>query len=153
MTPVPTPSVRLASRGKRLLGALLDGLFAFPCTLFAAEWIGCTDELLRGELTPEQVLALTLASAVAFVVLNGYLLETRGQTVGKLVVGTRIVDRGGQTVPFVRLFALRYAAFTVVGFLPIVGFLVSLADPLYVFSRTRQCLHDRLCDTFVVEVA
>ncbi len=153
MTSVPTPPLRLASHGRRLLGALLDGVVAVFTMLLAANWLGCEQDLLDGVVTPEDALALTLASAIGFVAWNGYLLETRGQTLGKLLVGTRIVDRDGATVPFVRLFALRYAAITLLGFLPGLGFLLSVADPMFAFSRTRQCLHDRLCSTFVVEVA
>jgi hypothetical protein len=39
---------------------------------------------------------------------------------------------------------------TLIGMIPYVGWIFSLADPLFIFGESRRCLHDMLADTIVV---
>ena len=39
----------------------------------------------------------------------------------------------------------------IIGAIPLLGSIYSLADILAIFSQSRQCLHDKLADTKVVQ--
>ena len=83
--------------------------------------------------------------------LNGYLLSTRGQTIGKLVVGTKIVDADTeQLVPLWPLFFKRFLLIQILSAIPLVGNFVGLADTLLIFRENKRCLHDDLANTKVV---
>ena len=85
--------------------------------------------------------------------MNGYLLAKRGQTIGKVIVGTRIVDVADGRVPkLVRSLGVRYGTIWLVSLIPFVGGLLSLLDALVIFRRDRRCLHDLSAGTKVVKV-
>lgn len=83
------------------------------------------------------------------------LLSLRGQTVGKLLCGVRIVRYPtGAPAGFVRAWLLRYFVMSVFIFLlsliPILGLALPLTDILFIFRPDRRCLHDHLAGTMVV---
>lgn len=80
---------------------------------------------------------------------DGVLTGLKGGTIGKLVVGTRVVRyEDWQPIGFARA-VNRWAAITVAGFLPIIG----LLDPLWIFSgELRQTIHDKMAQTLVISV-
>jgi uncharacterized RDD family membrane protein YckC len=88
---------------------------------------------------------------ISFVVLHGYLLATRGQTIGKLVLGIRIVRSEGGRASLGRLIGLRYGIGSVVMLLPALGSIYALVDALLIFRESRRCLHDNIADTIVVK--
>lgn len=88
--------------------------------------------------------------ALIFVLLNGYLLATRGQTIGKVLLKLRIVRPSGEAVSPTRL-ALRYGAGFVAGLVMAVVWVYSLIDCLMIFRKSRRCLHDEIADTIVVK--
>jgi len=54
---------------------------------------------------------MVILFAVVSIAINGYLLVTRGQTVGKLMVGIRIVDAGSNgAATALNVLGLRYVA-------------------------------------------
>lgn len=68
-----------------------------------------------------------------FLLLHGWLLATRGQTIGKLLVKTRILAvRDGRLLPFGRLLGLRYLSSWVVSVIPVVQ-LLGISDVLFSF--------------------
>ena len=91
--------------------------------------------------------------AVVFMVINGYLLVMRGQTVGKLMLGIRIVDSAtGGKVSAAKVLGLRYIVFYGLQIIPVLGMreLVSFFDAVFIFRDDRRCLHDLLAGTKVV---
>src|SRR5690606_10966219 len=81
------PTARLASRQKRLGGALLDVCFAILILLPAMLVSGVFRQALRGEaMSVEQRAFLCALGAVVFLLLHGHLLKRRGQTIGKALV-------------------------------------------------------------------
>ena len=138
----------VASPGRRLLGALIDGLIFLLVGLpaFAAGAEGTA-------------FSLTWLALVA--VYEVVLVATRGQTLGKLAAGTRVIDHGGERLPawsqavarwlvpsvpaivglfvVVDLVDVLSGAWTVLVYLPILG------PPL------RQGWHDRVAGTVVVD--
>jgi len=87
-----------------------------------------------------------------FLLLNGWLLFKRGQTIGKAIFKLRIVRTDGSAASLARLAGLRegvaYIAMLSVGG----GLLYWVVDSLFIFSPTRRCLHDRIAGTIVVHV-
>ena len=92
-----------------------------------------------------------IAYLVIFMVINGYLLVTKGQTLGKLALGIRIVDAASNgAATAVKLLGLRYVLVLLVMAIPIIGQLLGLADALFIFRSDRRCVHDLLAGTKVV---
>ena len=90
---------------------------------------------------------------VAFVALNGYLLATSGQSIGKRIVGTRIVSvHDGKILPFGKVIGLRYLPFWVIAQVPFIGQVITgLVDPLFIFRGDKRCLHDLVAGTKVIK--
>ncbi len=142
----------LAGRGTRLVATICDGLiggFAFwlvalvtPLTWTPAPGVG----LVRFVATNGVV------GIVLFFVLHGYLLATRGQTIGKSLLKVRIVRSDGSQASLGRIIGLRYLPTTVISLIPVVGGLYAIIDSLLIFRESRRCLHDNIADTIVVKV-
>jgi uncharacterized RDD family membrane protein YckC len=144
-------SIDLASRGKRLGGVLIDGLILMVILVPVILATGVLQQAFAGrQVTIGQQVTYGLLGTVVFLLLNGYLLATRGKTIGKVAVGTRIVDLQGQLPPLGKLLVLRYFIPWMAGTIPIVGGLFSLIDALFIFGRERRCIHDHLAGTRVV---
>ncbi len=161
----PEGSFILASRGQRLTAALLDGLISAVLvwgiviivyllsdnsdpivTLFAS----VTGSILNHRLL--WALGSALVYITAMFVINGYLLATKGQTIGKAIVKIRIIRTDGSKPSLGRLMALRYVPRYAAGALPLVGGLLALIDDLMIFRQSHQCVHDNIADTVVVKV-
>ena len=83
--------------------------------------------------------------------LQGYLLATQGQTIGKKLLGIRIVRSDGSKVDAARVIGLRYALIWALAVIPVVGWVFGLVDALMIFRDSRKCLHDNIADTIVVK--
>jgi uncharacterized RDD family membrane protein YckC len=154
----PAPEVEAATRLSRLGAAFLDGLFfglvgvalalAVPALLMAG-----SRELALG------VGLLGILAFLGLLIWNAMLLHQEGQTLGKKVVGIRMITSDGNLPGLLRVIFLRWLPFAVVGGIlayisksQTVGNLVSLVDVLFIFGPTRRCLHDVMADTHVVKV-
>ena len=141
----------LAGRGRRLVATLLDALIAgvafWLLTLVTPlSWAPPT-----GGTNLVRLLLLNLVVGfILFLVLHGYLLATRGQTIGKALLGIRIVRGDGSPASFGRIIGLRYLPTTLIAWIPLVGALYALIDCLLIFRESRRCLHDNIADTVVV---
>jgi uncharacterized RDD family membrane protein YckC len=141
----------LASLGKRLGGLIID--IVAVCVIVVP--IMLLTGLFRGGFTHldvsmgRRVIYGCLTIGV-WLVLNYRLLAEKGQTIGKKVVGTRIVDLQGGLPPVGKLIALRYLVPWLAGTIPYLGGLFSLADALFIFGAERRCIHDHLAGTRVV---
>ncbi len=105
---------------------------------------------------PEEVFG-GLVGIAAFVLINGFLLASSGQTVGKRALGIRIVSyTDGELLPIGKLLALRYGPLWVLNLLPFFGGLIGpvfgLVDALFIFNSERRCIHDYIAGTKVVKV-
>lgn len=142
--------VVLASRLARLGAALIDSAFIFvPAILIAI----MTPGIRNGTSSNPSsfVLGLFGLGVIAFVVYQFVLLYRHGQTVGKKIVGIRIVRPDGGRASFPRLLFLRYGVPGLIGAIPLVGSIFSLVNVLFIFAEDRRCLHDRIADTIVVD--
>lgn len=146
---------RKAGRGKRLGAALLDGLvnliWVAP-VLWGVTMVGDVNKGLKPAAPMVGVMLLGFALLVAIFVVNCMLLHRHGQTIGKRALDIAIVRTDGSRMGLLRYIFIRVLPVSLLGAIPYVGWLVSLADPLLIFGPERRRLHDLLADTIVVDV-
>jgi uncharacterized RDD family membrane protein YckC len=145
-------SGELAGRWSRLAAALIDAILAgvvFVCVSLVTPFNPFRPSLQRGLMLV--LIENALAGFVVFLVLHGYLLQTRGQTIGKLALGIRIVRTDGGRATLPRLAGLRYFVNSALALIPYVGWLYGLVDALMIFRQSHECLHDNIADTIVVK--
>jgi uncharacterized RDD family membrane protein YckC len=145
----------LAGRWYRLGAAFIDGLLALVilwCVSMLTPFNIFRPSLQGGLMGMTSLMARNmLVGFVVFLLLHGYLLQTRGQTIGKMLLGIRIVRTDGSRASLARLAGLRYFANSVLALIPGIGWLYALLDSLMIFRQSRKCLHDNLADTIVVK--
>lgn len=95
---------------------------------------------------------LNAQAAIYFPVLGLLLIQwnliaTRGQSLGKMLLGMKIVDRQGGNPGFVSGVILRNWLRAALNFIPFFG----LVDALVIFGDSRRCIHDFLAGTHVVD--
>ncbi len=149
---VHEPEAPLANRGKRLGGAVVDVVVLFLVLTPVALITGVWQQLFSGDSASfGQHLLRFIVSWGVFFLLNGYWLSKNGQTIGKVVFKTKIVDLSGKLPGFGKLVVLRYLALGLVFQMPFLGPLVGIADPLFIFGKDHRCLHDHLAGTRVID--
>lgn len=127
--------------------------------------------MLKGDFNPRVsgfatlavLFVLILGVSIGWMVWNIVLLYRYGQTLGKKVLGIRVVRMDGSRVSFARFFFLRWMAIAVIGgvvggvggamHFRFAGNIVTLVDYLMIFGAARRCLHDLIADTRVVTAA
>lgn len=157
-----------ATRGSRFLAVLVDMSPAFVVGILAAVMV---PGLFAGKFDPAGsgmvafgmlMLAFGLLS-IGWLVWTIVLLYKYGQTVGKKVLGIRVVRMDGSRVSFPRFFFIRWLGMAVLGgilggicgalHIRYVGNTIGLVDALFIFGAAHRCLHDYLADTQVVTAA
>jgi len=160
MDPFPaqdTYDVEAASRLSRLGAALVDAFVGFAPLGAIALLLPMA--LLSGSMGSLVVLVLAAVGvALAVLITQIVLVARRGQTIGKKVLGIRMITSDGDLPSVWRVFFLRWLPFFVVAMvLELVlkvrgiGNLVYVLDALLIFQPTRRCLHDLFADTHVVK--
>lgn len=91
------------------------------------------------------------AGFATFLLLHGWLLAARGQTIGKALFRIRIARTDGTPASFGRLIGLRYGIGGLVTIIPAAGQIFSLIDALLIFRAPRRCVHDYIADTVVLK--
>ena len=141
---------RLAGRGRRLVATLIDMLLVPALTALLIMITGVMEhaEAYRNAMW---VLYSFLLAVVSYLILNGYWLFTRGQTVGKRVMGVAIVSTGtGERAPFWKLVCIRALFFPLLFVLISPLGLLAIIDQGFVFRNNRRCVHDLVAGTSVV---
>ena len=141
----------LATLGQRFMGALIDSIIAAVLVSIVLAAFFLQGASFFERLTSDRVMVFVIGT-ICLVVVQGYPLLARGQTIGKIVMKTKIVDLQGNLPTAVKVLGFRYIAFNAVGLIPWVGSLVRLADVLFIFASDRRCLHDHVAGTQVVTV-
>jgi uncharacterized RDD family membrane protein YckC len=129
--------MELATRGERFRAAMADaGLIAIPYVVGTAESV------------PSPLRLVALAGTLVIMVLQLYWVTTLGQTIGKRLVGVKIVKKdslanGG----FVTNVLLRGVVTGLLNLVP----LYFLVDSLFIFREDRRCIHDYIAGTCVIK--
>lgn len=165
----PITEADLAGRGARFGAALLDGLIVFAIGTVIAFVLGLHEGAMAGDVST--MVIYWLIGVVVYGTLNGHLLAKRGQTIGKRIVGIRIVCGGdrvtlkslahdnngpqyfGAIPPLWKSFGLRLVVVSFVSSPVLIGpfaLPIQAANLLLIFRKQRQCGHDILAGTIVV---
>lgn len=141
----------LASRLARLGGSIVDSLISLVIIVPVLLLTGYLGAVFGDTVGLGVQLGLVVLTLVVFLAINGYMLATSGQTIGKRIAGTRIVSvEDGQLVPLVRLVALRSVSIWVISLLPVIGTILPMVDVLLIFRADRRCGHDMIAGTKVI---
>ena len=155
--------LELADRGTRFGAQFCDGFITgipamaaiFASGLIMGRWFPV---YVRTGVSAQWVLGLVGVAAylAVFFLINGWLLKTRGQTVGKRICGIRIARPDGTVPGLSQTFGRRIAVFSIPGlitgpFAIPLAYVIQLADVLCIFRSSRKCLHDDVAGTIVVK--
>lgn len=142
--------LELAGRGHRFGAAMIDGIAVSLLALPIGYMAGVFDFAQRGGQSFASGLGMAIVGFVIFVLMQSYFLKRNGQTIGKKIVGIRIVDLEDNVPSLGALLARRYAPIYLVSVLPVAGSLLALVDDLFIFKSDRRCIHDLIAKTKVV---
>jgi uncharacterized RDD family membrane protein YckC len=149
MDPGDRPDGRLASPGRRWLGAFLDGVILWAAMIPGVVAVALVRE---ADVRPPVMVAVMGLGFALIVTVQAILVTTSGQSLGKKIVGTRIVRQDGTLPGFLYGVVLRSWLVAMIGFVPCLGGVFSLIDALCVFRLDRRCLHDHISGTIVIKV-
>ena len=141
----------LASRWNRLWASMLDSLMIMAVTIPTMYFTGGFDGISEG-LSPSisYSLAVSFLAISVFAIINGKLLMNNGQTIGKKLLGIKIVDLEGNLPTVKKQLLTRYATYMIPGQIPIVGQFFVLFNILFIFGKQKRCIHDYIAGTKVV---
>lgn len=145
----------LAGRGARLGAAILDSIIVsvviVPVMFAGGYWSSVMAAAAAGEQVAmaTQLMWGVVGIAIAFAIQFWPLSQT-GQTWGKKIVGVKIVDMAGDQPGVGVLLGRRYLFANGVALVPLVGWLISLVNILFIFRGDKRCLHDLVAGTQVV---
>lgn len=140
------PDDQHGGRFARLIAVGIDTVIAIPVLLacYAAYGMAALSDLYL-------VLEATLLGLFGVVLVQGLFLAYRAQTIGKMLLGLRIMDvETGGRAGFARLVFLRMLVTSLLSALAGVGWIFALVDALFIFREDRRCLHDFIAGTRVV---
>lgn len=142
---------RLASRWRRLFASIVDSIVMMVLIIPLMYFTGAFDDIMAGgEPSLIYNLVLGLVGVIVFVVINGHFLISSGQTVGKKLLNIRIVTDQGKHAEF-GVLVTRYAFYLGVPLIPVIGGMINLVNILFIFNSTKQCLHDKIAGTYVID--
>jgi uncharacterized RDD family membrane protein YckC len=132
----------LAEVGTRLAARLLDLLVFWAPFVLGLVALGMVEPHREG-LGALQIVGICLMLLMPLSMpLQWFLIGTRGQSIGKLALGIRVVDGRGATPPWTTVLVAREGARFVLASIPFIGSLLGLADSLAIFRVNRQTMHD-----------
>jgi uncharacterized RDD family membrane protein YckC len=141
----------LASRWSRLFAALIDGIIMIAVTspiMYLSGWYDGVFEGVQPSIT--HGIIMSLVSIVIFVIINGKLLASSGQTIGKRLLGIKIVTLSGEKAGISNHLLKRYGTYFITAQIPMIGGLLSLLNVAFIFGSEKRCGHDLVADTKVV---
>ena len=150
--------VELAARIRRFAAVVIDTL-CLVLAWFAAEWLLSQAGIEFAANDSENLgwssmwafdPAYDAFGFAVYLALQGPLLATRAQTIGKMLLQIRIADMQGEKAPFARIVLLRELPGWIANATLATGLVYSLVDVLPIFRSNRRCVHDLIAGTQVV---
>ena len=154
-----TNAISLAPRWKRLLATLIDAI-AVPALALILVMLTNVAEDAEDYVDNTWMLHVLLLAICSYLLLNGYTLWRRGQTLGKCLLGIMIApaaamkqaDAPTHPAPLWVLVVVRawFFALLFVGIIPFFIW-IPLLDHLFILRKDRRCLHDLISGTVVIQ--
>jgi uncharacterized RDD family membrane protein YckC len=146
----PRAALVLAGRSSRLGAAIVDGLI-FAAMVYVPMGIGAaigTGADSNNAAWPVLLLVgLTLMGFIIWGWLTLRQMKATGQSLAKKRFNIKVVLSDGSPVSLGALIWKRNVLTWVLSIVP----LYSIIELLFIFGEKRQCLHDRMADTIVVD--
>ena len=142
----------LAGRGQRFAATLIDVVLVPVVAILLMLVTGVLEHAADWSTSAMPFLRMIGLGVASYVLLNLWLLWTRGQTVGKAMMGIMTVDaKTGERVPIWRLFirGLFFPTLYLIVLVPYIA-LMPVIDQALIFRKDRRCVHDWICRTAVV---
>lgn len=149
VTPAPRPAgLAYAGAGKRLLAKGVDLVFmALMATLVEGVGRRLFPAVPGADGGIDQVYLVTMLISMLFGMFYiTWFVGKFGATPGKMAFGLKVVTPSGARVDYVRAFGRYWSEFVVIWLTFMLGYLPLL------FDSQKRGLHDRLCNTRVVQV-
>ena len=155
---VPVAGQEPGGRWERLGAALIDTL-AVPLVIYLPViFVGAPSLILAIARHEQPVFTTAMFGAfaasfllvIAWIVVTIMFVSRHGQTIGKRIVGVKVVRNNGERAGLGRIFWLRNVVSALPGLIPLVGSIYGLVDVLFIFSDSRRCIHDMIGDTKVI---
>lgn len=140
---------RLAGMGSRLAARILDAIIAGVVSLVVLFLV--FGGLLAANSGEVGFLSAVLVIMLIWLLYEPVLIAVWGQTLGKKMVGVKVIRADNGEVPGYGKSISRWLVPSVVNLIPVIGSIISLVVYLSpVFSDTRQGWHDKAAATVVV---
>ena len=150
-----TDSVSGELRIQRMAATGLDWALITVVTLLVILATGVLEHAEDYANVGQSAVNAVLCGLPAYLILNGWLLWTRGQTAGKAAMGLMIVDhQTGNCASFWKLLFVRAlipVVVVAVGFIWELLWLLVLIEFCFIFRKDQRCLHDWIAGTRVVK--
>jgi uncharacterized RDD family membrane protein YckC len=151
----PNASAVPADRGTRLVATILDGIviavMVYMPFMVAAVMVGAIGRAtgIGNDVGPLflAIASLGIVGFIAWCWLTIKYVRSNGQTIGKKILGIKVVRTDGSAISLARIFWLRNVVNGLISIIPLYG----IIDALFIFGESRQCVHDKIADTFVVK--
>jgi len=143
----PIVDDEIAEPWRRLVGFVIDWMILVMIALILVSVFRI--DLGEGDALRLPAAVLIVQGLVAAAYYIGFTVS-RGQTPGKMLIGTRVVmERTGQ-IPGLRPSAIRWVVPGVFAFLPGISVVAAAIYGWLLFDRRRRGLHDKAAKTVVV---
>lgn len=157
----PGDELTLASRISRLGAAILDSIIIGALVYTPLIFTGALGAAMADAMRSGNTLAfwgvfmsgagaVSLLLVVAWAVITFRFVAANGQTIAKKLIGIKVVRSDGSRATVGRIFWLRNVVNTLISMIPIIGGIYAIVDSLFIFTERKQCLHDKIADTIVV---
>ncbi len=144
-----------ADRGTRLGAAILDSV-VFMVAVYLPLMVTLFS-MARIETNPEDAdqfesvaVGAAVAGLIGLVIWGWFTLKfmaRNSQSIAKKWLRIKVVRADGSRVSLGRLIMLRNVVVWILSMIP----LFSIIDALFIFSESRQCIHDKIADTIVIK--
>ena len=149
----PKDTLVQAERSARLGAAIVDGLI-FSAMVYLPMIVGTVVAAAGAETGNDAAggrflgsMVLTLVGFVAWLWLTLKQMNETGQSLAKKYFNIKVVRSDGSPASLGNLIWKRNVLNWLISIIPLYGFI----EVLFIFGEDRQCLHDRIADTIVVE--
>ena len=156
---IPVDAVERADRMLRLaaffidwiLGSVATGMLIVGVILWIGSAVATSSDAALDTSVFVTVSLVGFALVAIWIALNCIFVYRNSQSIGKKIVGIKVVRADGSHASFARIFWLRNVVNFLPNLVPIVSFFYWwLIDPLLIFGDKQQCLHDLIADTIVI---
>lgn len=159
--------IRYANFGERLIALIIDGIIFwciyliifrifFPSSFSNFDYGNLIQEIYSGKFNPleyfNNLLRFFLSWIIFFLITifyNIFLIGKFGATMGKMIVGIKVVDENGRKISygtaFIREFIVKNLVYPIIFFIFYLGYLWALWD------KKRQTWHDKIARTIVIK--